>query len=157
MSKLRVKRTHVLATVGALFAVAALGVGIAANVRVSRSETTTTLGASAFSVGLLDDSTGKRPTDVDKSGLSTDKYYNAKDLEIELAKNATIRYQVNFYDKDKEFLGVQTFTADYTAPSMASTATFVKIEIIPTEDDDDVVSWTEKSGYVGQLTVTVVK
>ena len=130
------------------------------SVKVSKQETTKVLGASAYSIGLLDDETGKAFEEKDKGGLATEKYYDVDGLKVEVAKNATIKYQVNYYDKDKAFLAVQTLTDDFDSaniPSTASTAEYVKIEIIPTDDDDGEVSLLEKSGYVKQVTVTVAK
>lgn len=136
------------------------GAIVGLTIKVSNSETTKVLGASAYEVGLLDDTTGKPYEETDKSGLATKKYYDFDGLKIEVAKNATVKYQVNYYDSDKTFLAVQTLTDDYNSaniPSAAANAEFVKIEIIPTDDDDGKVGVFEKSGYVKQLTVTVAK
>lgn len=146
-------------------AVALAGVTLTAavvglSVKVSKQETTKELGASAYSIGLLDDETGKAFEEADKSGLATTKYYDVEGLKVEVAKNATVKYQVNYYDEDKKFLAVQTLTEDFDSanmPSEASTAEYVKIEIIPTDDDDGEVSLLEKSGYVKQVSVTVAK
>lgn len=150
-------------------AVALAGVTLTAavvglSVKVSKQETTKVLSASAFSIGLLDDATGRLPSgedkEVDKGGLATDKYYSFEGLKIEVAKNATVKYQVNYYDDEKTFLIAQTLTDDFNSsniPSEATTAEYVKIEIIPTEDDDGEVSLFEKSGYAKQLTITVAK
>ena len=92
--------------------------------------------------------------------MATNKYYDVEGLKVEVAKNATVKYQVNYYDEDKKFLAVQTLTEDFDSanmPSEASTAEYVKIEIIPTDDDDGEVSLLEKSGYVKQVSVTVAK
>lgn len=146
-------------------AVALAGVTLTAavvglSVKVSKQDTTKELGASAYSIGLLDDETGKAYEEADKSGLATKKYYDLDGLKVEVAKNATVKYQVNYYDEEKNFLTVQTLTDDFDSaniPSAAATADFVKIEIIPLDDDDGEVGVFEKSGYVKQLTVTVAK
>ena len=152
-------KAGIVAGVAAVLAVAALGVSIAANVRVSDKETTQVLGSSAFAVGQLDDTTGKLLTgeDEDKSGLYTTKYYKSEGLEIKLKEDATVKYQVNYYDADKKFLSVEEFEDDYVATGAPETAEYVKIEIIPTEDDDDTVGVFEKGGYVGQAEITVAK
>ena len=65
-------------------------VGLSA--RVSAQEKTKVLGVSAFSVGLLDDETGKLLTgdNKDNSGLSTDLYYKFdENFSVELEKDAT--------------------------------------------------------------------
>ena len=38
-----------------------------------------------------------------------------------------------------------------------SSAKYVKIEVIPKDDEDQEVSWFEKSGYLSDVTVTVAK
>lgn len=159
MKAKQVGKAGIVAGVAAVLAVAALGVSIAANVRVSDKETTQALGSSAFSIGQLDDTTGKLLTgeSEDKSGLYTAKYYKSENLEIKLKEEATIKYQVNYYDENKEFLSMKEFTTDYVATDAPETAKYVKIEIIPMEDDDDTVSFFEQGGYVGQATITVAK
>ena len=159
MKAKKASKAGIVAGVAAVLAVAALGVSIAANVRVSDKETTQALGSSAFSIGQLDDTTGKLLTgeSEDKSGLYTAKYYKSENLEIKLKEEATIKYQVNYYDENKEFLSMKEFTTDYVATDAPETAKYVKIEIIPMEDDDDTVSFFEQGGYVGQATITVAK
>ena len=92
----KVGKAGIVAGVAAVLAMAALGVSIAANVRVSDKETMQALGSGAFAVGQLDDATGKLLTgeNADKSGLYTAKYYKSENLEIKLKENATIKYQV---------------------------------------------------------------
>ncbi len=152
-------KAGIVAGVAAVLALAALGVSIAANIRVSDKETTQTLGTGAFGVGQLDDETGKLLTgdNEDKSGLYTTKYYKAEGLVIDLDESATIKYQVNYYDADKKFLSMTEFEDDYVATGAPETAEYVKIEIIPTDDDDDTVGVFEKGGYVGQAEITVAK
>ena len=148
-----------LAIIGVLSTVAVV-VSLGTVARVDKSETTKKLTASSFSIGLFDDETGKTPEEADKRGLATTKYYELDGLKIEVEKNATVKYQVNYYDKDKNFLAVQTLTADFDSaniPSAATNAKYVRIEIIPLEDDDDTVSLFEKNGYADQLEITVAK
>lgn len=153
------KKSGIVAIIAGVLAVAALAVSIGTNMRVSDKETTQTLGSGAFAIGQLDDTTGKLLTgeDEDKSGLYTAKYYKSENLEIKLKEDATIKYQVNYYDADKEFLSMAEFTTDYVATDAPETAAYVKIEIIPTEDDDDTVGVFEKGGYVGQAEIKVAK
>lgn len=153
------KKAGIVAGVAAVLAVAALAVSIGANVRVSNNETTQTLGASAFGVGQLDDTTGKLLTgeDANKGGLYTTEYHKAAGLGFDLTDEATIKYQVNYYDADKNFLSMAEFTTDYVATDAPETAEYVKFEIIPLEDADGEIGFFEKFGYVGQATITVAK
>lgn len=155
----KVGKAGIVAVVAGVLAVAALAVSIGTNMRVSDKETTQALGSGAFAIGQLDDTTGKLLTGKyeDKSGLYTEKYYKSENLEIKLKEDAKIKYQVNYYDADKEFLSMAEFTDDYVETDAPETAKYVKIEIIPMEDDDDTVGVFEKGGYVGQATITVAK
>ena len=155
------KKVGILAIVATVLAAIGTAASIGALAKVDKLETTKELGASAFSVGMLDDETGKLPDeDVDKGGLYTAKYYTYEGMDFEFVKDATGEMQVNYFDEDKKFLGVQTWTADYDATkviSTASTAKYVKFEIIHTEDDDDTVSLLEKYDYVDQVKIVVKK
>lgn len=134
--------------------------------RVSAQEKTKVLGVSAFSVGLLDDETGKLLTgdNKDDSGLSTDLYYKFdENFKVELVKDPTVEYALNFYDSEKDFVscsGLYDYDIQYDellCNEDSGDYRYVKIEIIPLEDNDEKVSWTEKAGYVNQLKVTVSK
>ena len=139
-------------------------VGLSA--RVSAQEKTKVLGVSAFRVGLLDDETGKLLTgdNEDKSGLSTDLYYKFdENFKVEIVKDPTVDYALNFYDSEKDFVscsGLYDYDIQYDellSYEDSGDYRYVKIEIVPLEDNDEKVSWTEKAGYVNQLKVTVSK
>ena len=139
-------------------------VGLSA--RVSAQEKTKVLGVSAFSVGLLDDETGKLLTgdNKDNSGLSTDLYYKFdENFSVELEKDATVQYTLNFYESDKSFIGCEMRSDDFNSFSgsildnVEEECVYVKIEIHPLEDNDEKVSFLEISGYVNQVKVTVSK
>lgn len=154
------KKNSLLTSLGLALSVGALCGVLVLSARVSSQETTKVLKASAFSVGLLDDATGKAPKEADKSGLTTDKYYEYEGLKIEIQENATVKYQINYYDAEKNFIHIGTFSEnyDFSTPLLnVQNVKYVKIEIIPLDDEDNVVSWFEKSSYVNQLTITVNK
>ena len=163
---MKVKTVGVVAVVATVLAGAALAVGISSHSRVDKTETTKELGVTSFSIGLLDDTTGKLPSgedaEKDKGGLSTSKFYKFEGLTIESAKDSTVKYCVNYYAEDKSFLGLETYQVgqDFTTSDVSgagASAQYVKIEIIPTDDDDGEVSIFELPGYVSQLTITVTK
>ena len=114
----------------------------------------------------LNDTTGLADTD-DTSAISTGAFYKLEGLEIKFAEGddyneeMAIKYEVHFYDKDFEFLGVEEYTEDFSEDDMKEAkdigAVYVKIEIRPLEDADNVVSALEKSGYVKNLTVSAEK
>lgn len=145
--------------VGVLLAAGLIGIFV----RLDKNETTKNLSASAYSIGLLDDDTGKRPTDsadLNKSGISTDSYYLLDGLEITVKEKANVKYQVNYYDADKNFLGVENYTEDFvkeSIPATYATAKYVRVEIVNMDDNDDTVGILEKASVAGLLTVTVKK
>lgn len=110
----------------------------------------------------LDDETGEADKD-DKSGLTTKGFYALKNLTIELDPDAEISYQINYYDAQHNFLGVnsydQDFTDDFAKDEIAAMeqqgAVDVRIEIIPNADEDGEIGTFEKLTYAKQLTVKV--
>ena len=161
MAKFR-KKGNILFTV-ALAAILALGTFGFVNLfkRLDNLEPTKTVSSSAYARGLLDDTTGKLPRDsedIDYSGIHMKNYINADGLKCELAKDAKIKYQINFFDEDYQFLGVSDrLTEDFDGVEHIEGAKFVLIEIMPTADADGIVSSSEVNGYAKQLTVTYNK
>lgn len=136
--------------------------------RVDKLEPTKTVSTSAYSRGLLSDTTGKLPKekeDIDYSGIHTNGYINVDGLICEIVTGAKIRYQINYYTEDYGFIGVVSMTTDYDSAEDAElqengnfeTAKYVKIEIIPTADPDGEVSIFEVASYAKLLNVTYNK
>ncbi|MBQ9713697.1 MAG: hypothetical protein IJV83_00050 [Clostridia bacterium] len=147
----------------ALAAIVAVGTifGIVQHVKTKKAEEETglhTLVTTEYARYALDDDTGLA-NEEDQSGISTKMYYLLDGLQVVLEKDATVAYQINYYDKNFRFLGVDTFEEDLEAETVEAMkeagAVYVKIEIIPTEDEDGSVSILEKNGYVKQATVQV--
>ena len=80
-------------------------------------------------------------------------------IDLERDEEKPIRYQVNYYDEDQTWLGVITPSDDLTELQIETMenakAEWIRIEIIPTNDADNNISFFEKSAYVKQLTVTM--
>lgn len=128
--------------------------------RVDNLETTEKVNWTQYSRGLLDDSTGKLPReseDIDYSGIHMKNYINADGLKCELAKDANIKYEINYFDEDHEFISVSKHLVDYDGSNNPENARYALIEIVPTADSDGVVSSFEVMGYAKQLTVTYNK
>ena len=143
-----------------IFVVGVIASIIALNVKLNNSITTVKVSASAYSVGMIDDTTGKTPTEQENIAIYTKNYLPVNGLKCQIAAGSNIRYQVNFYDADHYFLGVKTYTTDYiTLPSEQTfaTAKYAKIEIFPTADEDGTVTALEISKYAKMLTVTYNK
>jgi len=161
MAKLR-KKGNILLTVF-LAVVIALGAFGIMNLfkRVDNLETTNKVSWTQYARGLYEDETGKLPqdsTDIDYSGIHLKNYINADGLKCELAKDATIKYQINYYDEDYGFISVtERLSTDYDGTNNPANAKFAMIEIMPTADADGVVTSLEIMGYAKQLTVTYNK
>ena len=145
----------------ALGAVAIVGaiVGITSAITAS-NEDTRVLTATDYALYALDDTTGIADTSS-QCNVSTKGFYLLEGLECDLAKNATISYQVNYYDEDKQFIDCADYEEDYDGAEIEEWklqgAVYVRIEIIPKGDSDGLVSAFEKNGYVEQLKVTITK
>ncbi len=134
-----------------------IGTLIGLIVKVNNLEKTKTISSTSYSRGLLDDQTGKLPSEVDYSGIHTDDYIKVDGLKCELKENAEISYQINWYDTNKTFIGVTDHTENFDGTSIPENAKYCKIEIIPEDDNDGTVSVLEVYTYAKQLTVTVNK
>lgn len=148
------KKTKKIGTIVA----AILGVVVAGGVIFSLTnndkETKNAGGTFAYEVGTLDDN-GEKTKD-NTSGLRTKDFKSAKGLTVDLEKNATVSYEIFFYDEDKNFLTSLEQTDDYEEselPEAAATAEYFKIVITPNADAE--VSATEISKYAKQLEVTI--
>lgn len=144
---------------GGLLAVGAI-VAITASATKDSEEKTRTLGVNDYAIYALDDVTGLADTE-DKSNLSSTAFYSIDDFGCELAKDAEIKYQLNYYSADKEFIKMETRTNDFDEEEIEGLkgqgVAYVRVEILPIGDADGIVSIFEKKGYVEQLTVTVKK
>lgn len=136
-----------------LIAIALVGAVVALFVKLDRQTTTTTLGGEAYEIGLLS-AEGKE--EQGDTAIRTRQGVTVKGLKCELEKDAKIKYQLFFYDKDGKFISAsEELTADYDGTGIPGNAESVKIVITPTADEDGKVSLIEILGYAVQLTVTV--
>lgn len=124
-------------------------------IKLDRQTTTTTIGGEAYSIGTIDETGEYAEGDTSiylRKAITTDG------LKCELAKDAKIKYQIFYYDKDGKFVSAsEELTADFDGTGIPETAETAKIVITPTADEDGKVSVVEVLGYASQLTVTVNK
>lgn len=143
----------------AMFVAGALGVMVIGGVAIgvaNNKDTKDVGGVFAYEIGTLD--TNGEKTKGDTSAIRSKDFNSVKGLSVELAKDATVTYELFFYDKDYAFLESLKQTDDYDKselPSGAETSAYYKIVITPTNDAE--VSWTEISKYEKQVTVTIDK
>ena len=122
------------------------------------SEDEKTLSTFDYEIGALSDTDGKKVKN-DKSGLVSKDMYAIGGLSVDLEKDADVMYQLNFYDEEKAWVSQTTYKRDFDDSEVealkAQGIAYVRVEIIPLEDEDETVSLLEKRGYVKQVTVTV--
>lgn len=139
--------------VAVLVVIMAITIAILA-VKVTRT-TSERLGGEAYEIGLLD---AKGAEETGDTAIRTRKGVTVDGLKCELEKDAKIKYQLFFYDKDDKFLSAsEELTADYDGSGIPEGAKTVRVVITPTEDEDGKVSLIEVLGYAAQLTVTTKK
>lgn len=134
--------------------VVALGLSTAALVRVNANEEKKTVGSTfSYAIGQLDE-TGKYVADT--SQIYMKSFIKCAGLTIKLKDDASVKYQVNFYDEDKEFISAtEWLAADFDATTIPATAEYCKIEVKPSNDAE--VSTLEQMGYINQLTIKIDK
>lgn len=139
--------------VAVLVVIMAITIAILA-VKVTRT-TSERLGGEVYEIGLLD---AKGAEEKGDTAIRTRKGVTVDGLKCELEKDAKIKYQLFFYDKDGKFLSAsEELTADYDGSGIPEGAKTVRVVITPTEDEDGKVSLIEVLGYAAQLTVTTKK
>ena len=135
-----------------LLVIGIIGAVVALFVQMDRQTTVTTIGPEAYSVGALDEA-GEQ-TDADTSIVTRDAF-TTDGLKVELADDATVTYELFFYDADGKFISsTGALSSNFSVLTMPLNAEMAKIVITPTEDEDGTVSLTEVWGYADQITVT---
>lgn len=131
---------------------ATIGAVISLFFMLDRQTTTTEIGPEQYMIGGLDDEGAA--ADVDTS-IVTRNAFTVNGLDVEVADEATVTYELFFYDGEGKFIsstGEQTADFGGSVPEAAETA---KIVITPTADEDGKVSLTEVIGYASMVTVTI--
>lgn len=117
-------------------------------------EDTKTLKTRHYNIGVVEED-GDFKKDEKKSLVSD--FVNADGLVIDIQdEDVTVTYKVHYYNENEEFISsTDVMTEDYVQGELDETAKLARVEITPTEDDK--ITIFEKSGYVGQVSVTVNK
>lgn len=110
----------------------------------------------AFAIGGLDDA-GKY-VDTDKT-LYTKDAFACEGLEVKLNFDATISYQVFYYNEDEEFISAsETLTATHTA-TLPEGAEYARLVVSPdwtgVEVEDQEITTLSKTKYTSQLKILV--
>lgn len=137
-----------------LLVIGLIGAVITLFVMLDRQTTVTEIGAEAYTIATLDDS-GEQ-TDGDTSIVTRDTF-TTDGLKVELADEASVTYQLFFYDGEGNFISATgDLSADFDG-EIPENAASAKCEITPTADDDGKVDLIEVLGYAGQVTISINK
>jgi hypothetical protein len=133
----------------------ALAVGFAITLTMTIKNPTKAVGASAYTVGAIDDS-GK--TTEAENAIYTKDTINVDGLRCKVADDAKITYRVYFYKENGELAGAtKELSTDLTDDLIPGEAVSARIVITPTADEDGKISTSEKYEYAKQLTVVSFK
>ena len=135
-----------------LLVIGLIGAVVALSIKLDRQTTVTEIGAEQYIIGGLDDEGATAEGDT---SIATRNAFTTDGLKVELADEATVTYELFFYDKDGAFLSsTGELSADFDGeiPEGAESA---KCVITPTTDEDGKVDLIEVLGYAGQVTITV--
>ncbi len=109
----------------------------------------------SYNVGGLDATTGKYVKD--ESSIYTKERFACYGLSTVLDFDATVNYQVFYYDINDHFISnTEVLTSGYTS-IIPRNGAYARVEITPLDDEDGKISTLEKRKYANQLTVRVAK
>lgn len=133
-----------------LCALGAVGFGVAKLVEFATDDLKTI--TPAFDVGNLG-ADGKYVDD--ESTLYTKEAFECDGLQIKLDFDNQIEYQIYFYDDLDNFIeSTEVLSAAYSETVHDG---YARIVIMPTNDEDEKISLTERVTYPGQMTIKVAK
>lgn len=138
---------------GVVAMVLLLIVSIGFAVKINSMNTVEEVKATAFEKGTIDTATGKNETS--KTAIRTKDYISTDGLKITVDKDAEVKYQVVFYDKEKAVIAdsaTEASASDLDAASIPETAKYCKIVI--TFSNGDEVGTTDVRNMAKQLTIT---
>ncbi len=106
----------------------------------------------SFEVGSLG-SDGKYV--ADEGSLYTKEAFPAVGLQVKPDFDSTVDYQIFFYDDLDNF--IESTSVLLESYSGGNHDAFARLVIIPRDDEDEKISWTEKITYPGQIAIRVSK
>lgn len=137
-----------------LLVIGLIGAVVTLFVMLDRQTTVTEIGGEAYTIATLDEN-GEQ-TEGDTSIVTRDTF-TTDGLKVELADEASVTYQLFFYDGEGNFISATgDLSADFDG-EIPENAAYAKCEITPTADEDGKVDLSEVLGYAGQVTITVNK
>lgn len=135
-----------------LIAIGLIGAVVTLFVMLDRQTTVTEIGAEQYIIGGLDDEGAVAEGDT---SIVTRGMFMTDGLKVDLADEATVTYELYFYDGEGHFISsTGELSADFDG-EIPENAASAKCVITPVADEDDKVDLTEVLGYAGQVTITV--
>ena len=135
-----------------LLMIGVIGAVVTLFVMLDRQTTVTEIGVEQYILGGLDDEGAAAEGDT---SIVTRGTFTTDGLKVDLADEATVTYELFFYDGEDNFIsstGALSADFDGEIPENAASA---KCVITPAADEDGKVDLTEVLGYAGQVTITV--
>lgn len=137
-----------------LIAIGLIGAVVTLFVMLDRQTTVTEIGVEAYTIATLDENGEQTEGDT---AIVTRDTFTTDGLKVELADEASVTYQLFFYDGEGNFISATgDLSADFDG-EIPENAAYAKCEITPTADEDGKVDFSEVLGYAGQVTITVNK
>lgn len=137
-----------------LIAIGLIGAVVTLFVMLDRQTTVTEIGGEAYTIATLDENGEQTEGDI---SIVTRDTFTTDGLKVELADEASVTYQLFFYDGEGNFISATgDLSADFDG-EIPENAAYAKCEITPTADEDGKVDLSEVLGYAGQVTITVNK
>lgn len=135
-----------------LIAIGLIGAIVTLFVILDRNTTVTEIGAEQYMLGGIDDEGAAAEGDT---SIVTRGMFTTDGLKVELADEATVTYELYFYDGEDSFISsTGALSADFNG-EVPENAKSAKCVITPTADEDGKVDLLEVLGYAGQVTITV--
>lgn len=162
--KHKTKKTLKTILLGALGIGAIVGVASGINTLVEKNDTELKTIHPIFAVGGLNETDGKY--ELSNDTLYTKDAFECNGLQVTLAFDNYIDYQVFFYESDGDFISATELISGNEAIVVPSLATHARIELTPNWDEmgDDyanaknqVVKWYETTKYSSQIEIKVNK
>ena len=162
--KHKTKQTLKTILLGALGIGAIVGVASGVNTLVEKNDTELKTIYPTFEVGGLRTEDGKYEKS-DKT-LYTKNAFECQGLQIKLAFDNYIDYQVFFYEDDGDFISASSVISGNETIDIPLTATHARLELTPNwsemgedyaKEKDQIVKWYETTKYSSQIEVKVNK
>ena len=124
----------------------------------SKLNTTKTISASAYDIGIIDATTGKYV--ASEKSIYMEEMQSIDGLTIEVEEDAQVTYKVAYYNEDKVFISMtDALSEDLATDTIPESASYFRVIITPNAvDGEDVeLSVFNASSYAKQITVTYEK